>query len=50
MVFILYGRNNGVFYEEDEDGDRSLSKPYENLRRVIEMVTNVVFVFPNSGK
>jgi hypothetical protein len=26
-IIILYGMDNGVFYEEDEDGDRSLPKP-----------------------
>jgi hypothetical protein len=26
-IVILYGMDNGVFYEEDEDGDRSLPKP-----------------------
>ena len=28
-IVILYGMDNGVFYEEDEDGDRSLPKPDE---------------------
>jgi hypothetical protein len=26
-IVILYGMDNGVFYEEDKDGDRSLPKP-----------------------
>ncbi len=26
-VVILYGMDNGVFYAEDEDGDRALPKP-----------------------
>jgi hypothetical protein len=28
-IIILYGMDNGVFYEEDEDGDRSLPKADE---------------------
>jgi hypothetical protein len=31
-VVVLYGMDNGVYYEEDEDGDRSLPKAVENVK------------------